>query len=323
MSLSQIPDEVEWNFDRNRVPESELVACCFWEYARESSFIRKLRQRSIDYWMPLYSKHAPQVEPKDDQLFEDIKKVGSIGYPAEVFLRGISCPPDGVLPDAPRLRPGEAYPLTGSFPKPWQQLSAGERAYRAHIRTDVETIPLRPFERGLSFDAKDIAQWVESRQRDRDAANQKVRRTFPKASEETLIGEGKLNFPDIKPSLCWESGCEATVVRIHWASFTDDEITNHFRKWVKANRPAHLPAPSGKGKKLSDWRVALKRLGIMRVLHTCTFADNRFPKVFKDWGEKSCYAARKGARKKFHDLFPFLIGEEDPLCWKTKGRRLK
>jgi hypothetical protein len=29
---------VEWNFDG--VPETELVACCFWEYARESAFIR-------------------------------------------------------------------------------------------------------------------------------------------------------------------------------------------------------------------------------------------------------------------------------------------
>ena len=27
----------DWNFDA--VPDNELVACCYWEYARESAFI--------------------------------------------------------------------------------------------------------------------------------------------------------------------------------------------------------------------------------------------------------------------------------------------
>jgi len=30
--------EVDWNFAA--VPDAELVACCYWEYARESAFIR-------------------------------------------------------------------------------------------------------------------------------------------------------------------------------------------------------------------------------------------------------------------------------------------
>ncbi len=28
---------IEWDFDS--IPDSELVACCYWEYARESAFI--------------------------------------------------------------------------------------------------------------------------------------------------------------------------------------------------------------------------------------------------------------------------------------------
>lgn len=33
----------EWEFDK--VPDSELVACCYWEYARESAFVRSVVRR--------------------------------------------------------------------------------------------------------------------------------------------------------------------------------------------------------------------------------------------------------------------------------------
>src|SRR2546422_750019 len=42
MSVEPFPRH-EWDFDA--VPDSELVACCYWEYARESKFIRNLRRR--------------------------------------------------------------------------------------------------------------------------------------------------------------------------------------------------------------------------------------------------------------------------------------
>ena len=151
---------IEWNFDG--VPDNELVACCYWEYARESKFIRELRKRSWDHWRPLYQKDRWWNEPKDPRLYENLEKAQSIGYPSEVFIRGISCPPDGVLPDAPPLKPGEVYAVTGSFPKPWQALTTEERHYRSHIGTDVERIPLVPFERGISLDAKDILDWVKT-----------------------------------------------------------------------------------------------------------------------------------------------------------------
>jgi len=119
----------------------------------------------------------------------------------------------------------------------------------------------------------------------------------------------------------WSSGAERTVISIQWAQFTDDEIAGYFRKWVKANRPKDIPAPDGKGKKLNDWCVALNRLGVMRVLDTLTFADNRFPGPLKDRGEKHCYAARKLAFKRFRELFPFLPKRDKPLSWPTRGGR--
>lgn len=37
----KVLESADWNFDA--VPDPELVACCYWEYARESAFIRELR----------------------------------------------------------------------------------------------------------------------------------------------------------------------------------------------------------------------------------------------------------------------------------------
>ena len=309
----------EWDFDS--VPVGELVACCHWEYARESAFICDLRKRSLEYWQLIEAKEQRYNAAEKMRLHADLQKVQSIGYPAEVILRGMSCPPDGVLPDAPPLKPGQVHPVTGSFPKPWQKLAKEERAYRSQIGSDVTRIPLVPFERGHVIDAKDIVEWANARRRENDAANERARRKNPKKSEETLCREGKLHFPTIQPSLYWEGGKEVTIVGIRWGSFTDDEIANYFRKWVKLNRPAHISAPNDQGRKLKDWRVALNRLGTMRALHAYTFADHRFPKAFKDRGEKHCYAARKLALKKFRELFPFLDKGDRPLRWATKGGR--
>jgi len=47
----------DWDFDN--VPDNELVACCYWEYARESSSVRDIAQ--IDPgWNVLYPKPFPK-----------------------------------------------------------------------------------------------------------------------------------------------------------------------------------------------------------------------------------------------------------------------
>ena len=143
---------------------------------RESAFIRDLRRRSWEHWKPLYAKEKWWNAPEDKKIHADLQKVRSIGYPAEVFLRGLSCTPDGVLPDAPPLKEGGVHRLTGSFPKPWQKLTKEERGYRAHIGTDIERVPLVPFKRAFALEAKDIAEFVKARQWERDEAFEKVRR---------------------------------------------------------------------------------------------------------------------------------------------------
>jgi hypothetical protein len=311
MRVKEFMQDNEWSFDSDRVPDHEVIACCFWEYARESSFICDLRKRCL--------AHYQSGGAWDKQLNLDLEKLQSIGYSSEVFLRGFFCPEEDVLPDAP-IRSNETPRLTGSFPNPWQTLTREEREFRAHIRTEVESISLVPFKRGISLDAKEITEWVSRQRQNRDVENERVRRENPNKSEGQLCAEGKLEFSAIRPSLFWAGGKEVTVVQIEWATFTDEEIASCLRGWVKKNRPEQIPAPNRQGKKLSDWRVALNRLGLMRVLHEFTFADHRFPKALKNRGEKHCYAARKCAAKKFRELFPFLPQSDKPRSWSTKGR---
>jgi hypothetical protein len=56
------------------------------------------------------------------------------------------------------------------------------------------------------------------------------RRENLKLSEETLLRLGKLRFPNIPAAIFWNGGKEMTVVGINWASLTNDEIVNYFRK---------------------------------------------------------------------------------------------
>jgi hypothetical protein len=312
----------DWNFDA--VPEPELVACCYWEYARESAFICNLRERILKHWMPRFQKPRWWNEPEAEDIHRDTEKVRSIGYPAESF----ACPPDGVLPDALPLKPGEVHRLTGSFPKPWQLLTKEEREYRAHTPPKglVDFVQREPFDRGLSLDAQAIVQDVAARQRRCQKANERARRENPKLPEGALKRLGKFQSPDMKPSVICARGLEQTVVQINWGLFSNEEIIQSFRKWVKANRPDDAPFSDTKGRnKARDWRVALERLGMMRLLHQWSLRElpKAAPAAWNLYAKREWYKERKRAGEMFHRLFPFLSKSERPLNWPTKGGHSK
>ncbi|MCX6908404.1 MAG: hypothetical protein NTY01_10220 [Verrucomicrobia bacterium] len=311
--------EFDWNFDK--VPDNELVACCYWEYARESAFLRRLRQRC-------YANYRAGGR-RDDELHSDMQKVQSIGQIAGVFLHGFFCPQDGVLDDALPLKPGEVHRLTGSFPKAWQALTPQERAYRARFSRDCPLVPPVPFERGMALDAEDIVKWVKARRSEQDAENEQARRKHPYLMEEQLLEMGKLRFPSILPRLIYESGREVTVVSVDWGAFTNEQIIQYFRRWVKQNRPSDVPVPSRKGHKPGDWRVQLVRLAVMRSLSRFSSLDiidtrsDKFPAVWetkqfsrRKWRDATkWHDARREAGKLFRTIFPFLSADEKPLSW--------
>ncbi|MGD0650265.1 MAG: hypothetical protein ABSA97_03845 [Verrucomicrobiia bacterium] len=104
-SPSGIP-RIEWNFDN--VPDSELVACCWWEYARESEFIRMGMQR----WR---AEPTPQVRAQNRRFFERLFR--------DPYMFLAECIDTSCVPEA--LSKGD--PRTASFPNPWQTLSQPER----------------------------------------------------------------------------------------------------------------------------------------------------------------------------------------------------
>jgi hypothetical protein len=299
----------EWDFDN--VPESELVACCYWEYARESAFIRNVSQRCLQNWRA--GGHW------DLRLHADLQKAQSIGYPSDVILRGIFIAPN----DPNRIDKPDAAPIANNFPQPWRELTASERVFRSRIRSDRTEIPQLPFERAYWTEASEIAKYAESRANEIFSAFDEVRRANPEASEVTLIEQGKLQpFPGITPSLIWESGKEFTVVAIDWGSFTKDEIVNYFRRWVKASRPRDIRGPNQQGRKRISVRVKLERLAIMRLLHRCTVAELRSvcPDAWKRYNTPN-RRWRKDVEKAhahFREFFPFLGKNEFPRSWPPK-----
>lgn len=275
----------DWNFDA--VPDEELVACCLWEYARESAFILDVKRRCVD-------PRCRQLPNAELTAFvgADIARIQSLGHPAAVFLRGFffgrKAPPGSKHRQAP--------PITGSFPGPWQALNPGERHQRSHIAGDRERIPLLPFERAYPFFASWIAEHVETRR--------------------------KVTGKPVRPSLFTPSG-EVGVFTINWAAFTNEELRDGFQRWLKSNRPAQQPAPDGRGRKPRDWRVALERLAMMRLLHHFALREMpaKAPAAWRQFAKREWYKERKRAGEMFHKLFPFLPATDQPISWRTKGGR--
>jgi hypothetical protein len=170
----------EWNFDS--VAEEELVACCYWEYARESPFILDLRRRCLD---PKWKKMGPSELWK--YCGHDIEKIQSIRYESEVFLRGFFFPAEEVPDEARPSRPKETA-FTGAFPKPWQALTPAERNYRKHISNDIGRMPLVPFQRGLELDAQDIVDRVRSRRTAADLERETAGRENPRLTDAKSTG---------------------------------------------------------------------------------------------------------------------------------------
>jgi hypothetical protein len=160
-------DPAEWDF--SRVPSEELPACFLWEYARESEWLRNLRERCLAFWRGGSNKAS------DPALDSDLRIVQvAMPYASEVFLSGFFFEHDEKSqsedPKAPHYRHPQAPAITGSFPASWQSLTQAERQHRAHIRSDVETIPLAPFGRGYDFHC-DLIRDHSKRERERQIAD--------------------------------------------------------------------------------------------------------------------------------------------------------
>ena len=333
MTAEALP-QIEWDF--GSVPDAELVACCYWEYARESAFIRSVRERCLDpKWREMMNSEVW------DYCGRDIEKVQSIGYESEVILRGFFLEADAVNQSQdeklPNYRAPDAPAINGSFPAAWQSLSEDERNSRAQIRSFVEQFQIVPIKLGHWGWGKDIAQVGQRRVEEQHEQRKNWEKVYVRRDEKgipfTLPEAPKPpEFEKVRPRVCWGS-METLMVDIAWGSFTNDEIANYFRKWVKHARPKEIPNMDGKGRnKAGDWRAKLTRLAVMRLLARFSPLEiidprrNRFPAVWKTnqfagakWADSAkWHDARREAGQLFRKIFPFLPPNEKPLSWERQ-----
>jgi hypothetical protein len=292
----------EWDF--TAIPDEELIACCLWEYARES---------------------ATFMAPKEYlHRREGTKDIWELAPDARVVLERVL--------ELPSEQSSRLYSLLTMFNGlPWTALDALKREQsRLVISSEVTAIRharLSEVEALLAANRDLPAATIEAlvqRGVPRSRYAGSGRRRGPLASAEPLALSSLGELPDSD----WTKGCLVMAVTVDFAHYSDRELAAVFERVLTCHRPAQFSRPrrneffaKGSGKKRRDWRTALLRLGIMRALHACSFADPRFPKPFKARGEKACYFARQAALKTFRTLFPSLPGDEMPIHWMTRGGR--
>ena len=77
----EVLSDLNWNFEA--VPDAELVACCYWEYARESAFVRDTLHQYREWFLAGGKWGDARLK-----LDKNLERIQSMGYTSEVFLRG-------------------------------------------------------------------------------------------------------------------------------------------------------------------------------------------------------------------------------------------
>jgi len=298
----QLPEH-EWNFDS--VPDEELVACCYWEYARESAFIRNAVQTAKTAFA---SQGIAKPESEEREAFRVAanKAFGLLhgtGFDISFWVG---------LP----------------FPKPWQSVDKTERAKWAHVRPKNPTKEIRPF--GATGDIC-IAGALQSEAMKVLKARQELERRLWEIDNGVRNLEEGGGLREKRSELAKHpvivrgvGGVDSFIAQINWREFNDKEIVAAFKEWVKDNRPTSSDTKelvgrrNDKGRKLNDWRVMLDRLSIMRLLH-CSTLKRLLPEAQSRYRSADWYRERKSANRDFHRLFPFLPSADRPLAWPTKG----
>jgi hypothetical protein len=283
------PAPEEWDF--RAVPDDELLPCAYWEYARESARIRASFMKEASDFFP-----APDIQSE-------------IRTPdGRVFMKARRR-----LVEPLRMRFAErilryAVPIRTTFEKatsaavspealdhPWQNLPEIVRR-----ETVQELAPYFAEKPALTF------------------------LPFNRCSDLRDIGLADDDYRCAERDS--EAGIERLRVQIDWAEFTDAQIVEAFRIWVKENRPRGFGRADDRGKrKTRGYGNYLTWLGILRLMHCHPYTSigTTMPKAKDLYRSADWPRARKDAGRVFCTLFPFLPKEDKPIHWKTAGGRTR
>jgi hypothetical protein len=305
--------EAEWNFAK--VSDSEILACCIWEFARESPSIHLAADmhwcQVRDIWNREKYKNDPAAKEDDDKEAARIKRrTKAANFDYDAFLEKFWTYDLALVKIYDSIR---QYVRDGA--RSWQTLP---KKVRSRFVVEVsESIVLCPLRESLIGELERI--WNANRE-ELDAARKNPRYND---SEEAALYAESLPVSLLQENAEHRPGEIAVAFTIDFTRFSDNEICAGMKRWLKANRPSGWKRPKRvfldskqRGHKLVEYRVALERLGLMRILHWLTPSEMciQLPEAWAKYGRKQASFRReiREASNFFHKLFPFLPKSERP-----------
>src|SRR5438552_8449246 len=276
---------VDWDF--NAVLGDELLACCYWEYARESARIRAFCSPKDSDFFP-----APEVQPE---------------------IKG----PDGIVLMKARRR--LVNPARARFAKSMLMYALPvklmlDRVFGTKVDPFEEAwVNLQPLFR------KAVVEALEPYFAEKPSLTYLP---FNRCSDMRDVGlaDDAYRCAEFDKDL----GMERLRVQIDWGGFNDAQIVAAFKAWVIENRPLGVGIADERGRrKKKGYSVYLAWLGIMRLMNAYPHTSMGLycPEAATSYTETNWPRSRKKAGRVFRDLFPFLPESDKPIHWKTAGGR--
>ena len=316
----------DWDF--SAVPQDELFACLVYEYGRESrSFLYGQQMTEAEELLRPYrfdyeafhrgdgKGELPKIRNTPNQRAEAKETIDYLvnvaGFDQEAFLGAFWNCDEGFT---------EIFDLTrriaNPYSAPWLALPSHLRKQIAHTAKESQVFgPMKP----ALLRELELAWEQNAADLNRLRARPELQKIGDEEDFELFTPTNPARWPTQTPDENY--GATIAAFFIDFGRYSNAQIVAAFQTWVKSARPPDCPEPIKRGKKTSDSCAALDWLGTMRALHHCSWRDPRFPKRLKSRGELACYKARKRARKKFHEIFPFLPPDEEPYSWATASER--
>jgi len=304
----------DWNF--SQLPDEEVIACCLWEYARESPSIGMAAEFAIIRNHTLAIRNVKSTAEDEAAVVEHQRRVQAqakqAGFDYEKFLGRFWACDLGFIWFYDLLRE-----FSGPSARPWQSLPKRGRRYLVKQLADTSIFePLRPANAG------ELEQLWEANNTELRDIRMSVRGPNDDSEDMELLSPTKpLPIPPEKNHLPERQVTVAFTV--DFSRFTDTEMEAIFRTWLKQNRlkrwrkPQNIfPSSARRGQKANDYKVALERLGLMRLLHWNTPGKIKtdMPDAWTLYGRKEKVFRReiRAAIEFFHERFPFLSKKEKP-----------
>lgn len=307
--------EVDWNFDAVR--DEEIIACCLWEYARESPTIGMAADL---HWCNVrglwhrerYERDAETKAVHDKQEARIQRRVKALGFDYDKFLGRFWKSDLAAIEIYQRI---SEHVMDGA--RAWQQIPVKSRLRLA--KQVSESLILHPLAPATVGELEKLwnanrGQLEEIRSTPRPENDDSEDCALYEISEPVILEVEERKAP---------AGGMSVAFTVDFARFNDREIVAELQRWLVAHRPKHwqrplrvFPSSGARGKKHIEYRVALERLGLMRLLHWHPPREipDIWPEAWKKYGRKQDSFRRevRQAGRFFRKLFPFLPSRERP-----------